>query len=869
VIIKIPIELPLGLNNGAKAAVQDLEKLENKAKKATDATREFGRGAQTSSSHAGAFADKVGKVSTTLARSANQFGLAAGPLRALNDVADVAELGFVGLGKGALTAAVGVKGFQMALLGPIAAAAAIGAALGTLLNKFEFVRNGADSVTGALYGMAAAMGLVEKGNPEALKGIGDFSKNMAASNANALRKQAAQLRAGGMSNRDLADFFGVKMKSGQVDPGRLKTRELAEELGLTRDILKADEKRLDTAKKQKEELRQLIEMMSGPKFNPAGALKVDFAKDLMGGGIAKTLALSESRTSVRAKPADLMGSLMGSPIAKTLSLSWTKEWELERIGKIAAKEKAAAAEALRWQRALEGVALMAGAIGGNFGAALQVVGNLSEQFKGWGKMTGEQKAGLVLSGVGQIGGVIGGKGGAALSGAAGGAMAGLSIGGPIGAVAGGVIGGIAGLFGHGKREREEAREMRDSFVESAGGLAALRAKAMEAGVSLDRLFGAKDKKGIEAAIKSITEGLDKFEHKMQSLKEARGAAESIMDRLAGGEFSDKLRESLGTMVGKVQEALLASGLGFMATGPLRESKEFGAAQGMASDAAQLLAAMREAGFVDSGLMGAASQSAEELRQQAVAAAEAAGVAPAEATKAGFGAIAPLLREQLNAAMASGQELDANTQALLAEAKANGINIVADPIVQQLAVQKDMLGELRAMNRGGGEPKADQEFATGSRGLRLVKRDMLARIHEGEGLLVVPRNEMGNGRLVFESFAKGTDTEREPRDRPGPSLPDGGPGGGGGTAGGGGGTTPADVLAIVEAAMARTQRVVQVSSTFAPQVTVVDESLVKTIEGQRAFNRLLGDELHQVLRQGHAGLEADIAQVVRRELRSAS
>ena len=48
--------------------------------------------------------------------------------------------------------------------------------------------------------------------------------------------------------------------------------------------------------------------------------------------------------------------------------------------------------------------------------------------------------------------------------------------------------------------------------------------------------------------------------------------------------------------------------------------------------------------------------------------------------------APLttLREQLNAAMASGQELDENTKALIEEARKNGIEIIADPMVNPAA-----------------------------------------------------------------------------------------------------------------------------------------------------------------------------------------
>jgi hypothetical protein len=95
------------------------------------------------------------------------------------------------------------------------------------------------------------------------------------------------------------------------------------------------------------------------------------------------------------------------------------------------------------------------------------------------------------------------------------------------------------------------------------------------------------------------------------------------------------------------------------------------------------------------------------------------------------------------------------------------------MVESVAVQRDMLKELQAMNKsGGGMP--DASYASGTIGLRRVRRDMLAQIHAGEGLMVVPRDRMGQG--TFASFARGTEErERPERERPG----GGGPGGEGG------------------------------------------------------------------------------------------
>jgi hypothetical protein len=426
------------------------------------------------------------------------------------------------------------------------------------------------------------------------------------------------------------------------------------------------------------------------------------------------------------------------------------------------------------------------------------------------------------------------------------------------------VGGLAGWISGGKKAAEQMKEMKEQFVEGAGGMSALTMRAQAAGASLDKLFAAKDAKDLEKAMVEVQKTIDAFEGKMNGLKDARAAAESLMDRVAKGGFSEKFSQAVGVMVQKVQDALLASGLGFMATGPLRESEAFQGAQGAASDVAQLLAGMRAGGVLDAGVMGAAATSATELQAQAVEAAKAAGLAPAEATKAGFGAIAPLLREQLNASIASGQELDANTKALIEEAKANGVTILADPMVESVAVQKSMLGELKRLNNaGGGVP--DESFASGTKGLRLVKRDMLARIHAGEGMLVVPKEEMSG--LSFRSFARGTEEGGDPYEGRGFDL-GGGTGSGlivptstTGTGGESSQTTAANVEAAVERAVSKV-KAVQVNN--APTVTIVDNSVVRTVEGQKRFERETVGAITQALQQNNAGLESQIRRIIRSE-----
>src|SRR3990170_9010452 len=131
------VELEAGstsFTKGFKDAATSADRLSKSLEPVGRGMKTFGAAADATSQGAGRLADAIGRTSTTLARSADTFGLPTQALRALDDAADVAEIGFKGLG-------TSVKGFSTALLGPIAAAAAIGTALGTMLNKFQAVRD--------------------------------------------------------------------------------------------------------------------------------------------------------------------------------------------------------------------------------------------------------------------------------------------------------------------------------------------------------------------------------------------------------------------------------------------------------------------------------------------------------------------------------------------------------------------------------------------------------------------------------------------------------------------------------------------------------------------------------------------------------
>lgn len=96
-----------------------------------------------------------------------------------------------------------------------------------------------------------------------------------------------------------------------------------------------------------------------------------------------------------------------------------------------------------------------------------------------------------------------------------GAAIGFSVAGPWGAAVGAAAGLIKGFF-NASKEKKETRNLRNQFVDAAGGADVLRQQAEAAGISLDRLFAAKKKGDLEAEITKITEAF-KFQQEALGL----------------------------------------------------------------------------------------------------------------------------------------------------------------------------------------------------------------------------------------------------------------------------------------------------------------------------------------------------------------
>jgi hypothetical protein len=116
------------------------------------------------------------------------------------------------------------------------------------------------------------------------------------------------------------------------------------------------------------------------------------------------------------------------------------------------------------------------------------------------------------------------KSGSPLQGAMSGAMMGFAVGGPIGAAVGGGLGLITGalgkLFGGANKAKEEMLKLRNEFLKSQGGMAALQKSAQAAGVSLDAMFKAKSAGQLQAAIAKIKGELAAWEEGQNAINEA-------------------------------------------------------------------------------------------------------------------------------------------------------------------------------------------------------------------------------------------------------------------------------------------------------------------------------------------------------------
>jgi hypothetical protein len=306
-----------------------------------------------------------------------------------------------------------------------------------------------------------------------------------------------------------------------------------------------------------------------------------------------------------------------------------------------------------------------------------------------------------------------------------GAQKGMAAGsayGPYGAAAGAFIGGLIGLFAGSKfrdevkkigkvlgkmgkdvtdeevKQIEELGKKTHLGIEDAARLfkklkddadAVTKRETMRAGVSnavqsANDLVGSLKDASPEAAKSAALLFMDAWQAEMQARGPAAAAA-------ALGPALDELEKQFKD---KGLDTSFLAGLEHQRT--VGGNAAFAGASSLATSEAGIINGLRDAGLVDQGLLGHAAQGTTDIYNQAVAAATAAGDAPAEATKDGLRAVSELLEAQLNASIASGTKLDSGTQALIDLAKQNGIDILADPAIESLSVEKEQLAVLKTL-----------------------------------------------------------------------------------------------------------------------------------------------------------------------------
>jgi gas vesicle protein len=180
----------------------------------------------------------------------------------------------------------------------------------------------------------------------------------------------------------------------------------------------------------------------------------------------------------------------------------------------------------------------AGGMGTSKGKGMAVAGALSA-------------AGSLFSPTSKLGG--------ALSGAGAGAAIGTMIAPGIGTAIGGVVGAIGGLIGASKKAKEEMKQLKEQFLQSVGGLKQLEATAKEAGISLDKMFKAKNAKDLEKAIVGIQEKLQNWNEANAALQEAIDKYGFTIEELGPKFKQQRLDEMAGELL-QDYKLLTASGI---------------------------------------------------------------------------------------------------------------------------------------------------------------------------------------------------------------------------------------------------------------------------------------------------------------------
>ncbi len=474
---------------------------------------------------AGKLSDAIGRTSTTLARSADAFGLSAGAMRAIGDVADVAQLGFENLNKSAV-------GFNASSLAVVGAGFAIGTALGNMAMQFDIVRENAYAAGEAIHNAFSSQQTQSIQESAAATANWAIEAKKAAAGYEALLRQQT---AGKSAKEIQALLFPEPPK------------------GIRQQILD-DAKAFEEAEKKKAEAakRSAAEQASAAKLAAAEQRRAVEEENRLREHTAqqwdaffKTLQKEESdltdwvEAEAKARTDAIVKGLAEEMIAAREADEARRESYLDMSAAISEGIRRRQEDELAAAAAFAGQLHDLVGILDDFGisadsAFSQVISGFANGLEAavqFQKATTAAGKAMAALGAAQSAFNSGSAAGGAMTGAAFGAQFGI-----LGAGIGAVGGAILGFFGKAKKAREEMEKLRSEFVKSAGGMPALSAAAKAAGISLDGMFKQKSAKALEHQIDTIKRKLQDWDDAQKILKEgmeAYGIAVSDM----GGRFA--------------------------------------------------------------------------------------------------------------------------------------------------------------------------------------------------------------------------------------------------------------------------------------------------------------------------------------------
>ncbi len=451
---------------------------------------------------AAGFADNVGQVSKTLARSADAFGLPTQALRTLDDVMDVADMGLNNLTKSA-------AGFNAASIGVAGAGLAIGTAIGTAIRNFTGLGEWLDKVADKMTGLTA---VEEEAREASRKALAVRQANIQAFLGNdqavsALTVSKVKEKEATEALEKASKLLGVQVRDVHQAERILAEAEANSTAGRKR-AAEAHEKAAEAAKKYAAELRNLTEEALGAAAKQGAGV----------GFVLPELKISTPEIGI------LGQTMVGMPELTQRSYENLRHLadEAARAGLGAEQiEKKLIAAGVPAEDAARLAGEMTANLNGAAGAAESLGAALTTSFQKLpGVIVGAiQGGGDVLKAVGaQIGGDLGmtmGKQlGPALSSHLGKTMGGLlsSALGPVIGLIGGWLGDkIGDFFGKlfGDKTIMKINDLRDAFIGAHGGWLELQheiAKATDQDL-LKQLFDAKTPEQYEAAIKAINDAL--------------------------------------------------------------------------------------------------------------------------------------------------------------------------------------------------------------------------------------------------------------------------------------------------------------------------------------------------------------------------